>query len=156
MREIFSETFDETSDGTSSEEVKRFQGMPSKMDSILEGPEVKRVDDSESRSKRTDRYEVAVGAMKSVELYFEQYVDGSSLNAALTLATRAVEAINSKREIIVVEELNGAEAAIGMLRTRLLDDQSRVWGTNTNEMQEIIQECLKDLDLVEEVLETSC
>lgn len=152
MREIFSETFDETS----GEEVKRFQGMPSKMDSILEEPEVERVDDSELRSKRTDRYEVAVGAMKSVELYFEQYVDGSSLNAALTLATRAVEAINPKREIIVVEELNGAEAAIGMLRTRLLDDQSRVWGTNTNEMQEIIQECLKDLDLVEEVLETSC
>lgn len=98
-------------------------------------------------------YDTAVEAAKGVELYFEQYVDGSVLDAALKVLAQAIKAVDPMLKEVELEEVDGAEAAIGMLRMRLLDGQARA--KETGELKAIIQECLMDLQLVEKAL-ASC
>ncbi len=98
-------------------------------------------------------YDAAVEAAKGVELYFEQYVDGSILDGALRVLAQAIKAVDPMLKEVEFEEVDGAEAAIGVLRMRLLDDQARA--KETGELKAIIQECLMDLQLVEKAL-ASC
>lgn len=161
---------------------EKVQGMPSKMDGILEGPE-----SQEETSKsmvapegkgpwKTDicddccevcpasvhhggkchgsehmaEYEAAKAAMKNIELYFEQYVDGMYLNSVLQLTADALKAAEPMLKPVETDCAN-TPAAIQMLGAKLEQDLHDPRATS--ERKEIIQACLADLEKVKQVLE---